>query len=326
MKKLLLLLLLPVLMTGQSVPSSCTAHDSITSIYKKDADRLALRRTYYMNYTYKDSIQINPTQKSMYLKYLLAVYNATALPIRDTIIKMFNIHTNPEPDLNYFTIKANPAYQWVQNIQNNIYPTGQATVDYLMTKYSLHESGYYQSQGYDLIRFRADTNYNLLPLANSFTAIAGVSDADVESSYDDTRNITDSINTAFGILNYSYGWGTCNNGCDYRKTWSFKIFPDCSVEYLGSTGDPLFLSVQEQMTGLQKNVYPNPFNNRLIIEVSPGNNTVQFELINTLGQIIKSWESPEKTLELETSSLPQGLYYLKMSDGSRTGLIKLVRE
>jgi hypothetical protein len=321
MKKILLLLLLPALMSGQTVTSSCASNDSINSIYKADADRLALRRTLYKNFTYKDSIRIDPVLSTTYKRYLLAVYNATALPVRDTVFKLLNIHTGPVPSLNFFTIKANPMYQWVQNIQNSIYPTGEATVDALMNKYKLHESGYFQSQGYDLIRFRADSNYNVPPLANSFLPINGVTDADVETSFDDARDITDSINPGFALLNYSYGWGTCEDTCDHRRTWSFKIFTDCSVEYLGSTGDPLFVSIPRTNSIGMLKIYPNPVNDVLYIS-SPQREKIQYVILDVVGKKVRSWESDEAFQQISVGDLTAGVYYLR----SAANVYKVIRE
>ena len=78
---------------SQTVPSSCTAADSIVKLYNDDADRLAMRHTFNFNLPYKDSITINKPLHKTYINALLAVFNAINLPARDTVVQL-KIHAN----------------------------------------------------------------------------------------------------------------------------------------------------------------------------------------------------------------------------------------
>ena len=65
---------------SQAVPSSCTAPASIVSKYRKDANRLALRKIYLKNLPYQDSVLIPKTHADTVLNALVAVHNAGSLP------------------------------------------------------------------------------------------------------------------------------------------------------------------------------------------------------------------------------------------------------
>lgn len=99
---------------GQIVPSSCSAPDSILSKYNDDADRLALRKIYRNNLTYKDSINIPQEHSDTVLNALIAVYNATTLPARDTVVNMFDIHSFPEIIMNGIEVAADSNLSWMQ--------------------------------------------------------------------------------------------------------------------------------------------------------------------------------------------------------------------
>ena len=44
---------------------------------------------------------------------------------------------------------------------------------------------------------------------------------------------------------------------------------------------------------------------------------MKIEMINTLGDIIRTWDEPDfaGTITLDTHNLPQGLYILQITDG-----------
>jgi hypothetical protein len=331
MKPLIYLLLLPIsFLQAQTVTSSCTGPDTIVHLYLKDGDRLAVRRTYQINSNYKDSIHINKTLSKTYREALIAVYNATALPVRDTIIKMLDIHTNPIPELNTISVMANPAYQWMYNLRNNITPTGDVNVDYLINNFHLQQTAYYLGTSYDMVVFTADSNYNATQLAAGFTVIAGVSGASVVTGYNDVKNITDSVNTNFIMLTYSYGWGTCENGCDHRAYWTFKVFADCSVEYVGISGETLYsglTGIPDVTAGIkQVQLFPNPVSGMLKIQVNSNSSDLYYKICDITGQIIRDWRSGADEQVVDLEILPAGFYYLVVSNGSQQVTRKIIRE
>ena len=77
-------------------------------------------------------------------------------------------------------------------------------------------------------------------------------------------------------------------------------------------------------------VYPNPSDGRFKIklEETPVNPTCSIQVINTLGSVVYSSEISfnhgEKAAELNLTSVPEGLYFLKFNSGYRIYLDKLI--
>src|SRR5215218_8938480 len=102
MKKvvLLLLLFLSARTNGQIISSSCTAPDSIVEKYTTDAYRMTMNKLYRNNISYKDSVHIPYSHVDTVMRALLAVYNATGLPARDTVVTQYDIHVYQDLYLN----------------------------------------------------------------------------------------------------------------------------------------------------------------------------------------------------------------------------------
>lgn len=314
---------------SQTVTSTCTAPDSIVKKYRKDADRLSIRRAYHINSTYIDSVSVNRTLSNAYLSALIAVYNATVIPARDTVVRLLNLHTKPNPEVGSLTIKADASQPWMINLQNSTMPTGNASIDYLVNKYYLEELTYYQSTPYDVVVFKTDSSCNMVNLSARFAAISNVAGSAPASSFNDVRNITDSINPAFTMLVYSYGFGTCIDGCDYRTYWTFKIYNDCSVEYLGRKGDtPAFVGIEKNeaaFKGVQ--MFPNPAKDKLYFSHGLQLQDASVQVINMLGQpVLQLAPGSDLTIGIDISAIATGIYFVKLSDGNGEKVFKMVKE
>ncbi len=73
------------------------------------------------------------------------------------------------------------------------------------------------------------------------------------------------------------------------------------------------------------NAYPNPFNEEIILEVSNTNETVSFEIINILGQVIDHGVI-NKQAKIKTHHYYTGMYIIKFKCGNQTYFSKLVKE
>lgn len=73
------------------------------------------------------------------------------------------------------------------------------------------------------------------------------------------------------------------------------------------------------------NIYPNPVNNELNIEFKGNNQSINFEIINSLGQLIDKGKLIEKTV-VETSLYSPGMYLIKLANGSTYKFVKNVKE
>ncbi len=72
-------------------------------------------------------------------------------------------------------------------------------------------------------------------------------------------------------------------------------------------------------------IYPNPVANELIIETDGDNKNLNFEILNTTGQVIFKGTLSEKTI-VQTSSFATGFYLIKFGNGKTFEFKKIVKE
>lgn len=326
--------------SSQTVSSSCVASEAIYLKYKKSADKLTVNRCLKIGNTYKDSITIDKQLSNQYLKTLFAVYNATSLSARDTVVNLINVvkdYVCP-PDLNSIYIKADSTKLWVQNIRNNIAPSGNPQIDYLIQKYSLRKTAYFHTFNtslYHIINFETDSNCHINRLCDKFNALfmQGVNGSGPNNlNKSEGLNIVDSVNINFTELTYSYSWGDCTLGCTYSRYWKFKVFTNCSVEYKGSGGDPLpegiFASLKNLTTAKSEIiVYPNPSTDKLNLQfLNSLENNTQIDLFNSFGKVVYSMMVLNKQIEIDLESSPKGIYFLQVKNSQTQKVFKIVKE
>lgn len=300
--------------SGQIVASSCTAPDSIKSRYVNDADRLAVRKIYKQHLIYKDQIVIPRTYSDTVLNALIAVYNATALPARDTVYTMYPIHTFPDPVLNSISVHADSTLPWMQQLRIGKFPTGTASIDSIMSTYHLSISKYLHfgnAYSWHGVVFQSDSNYNLLPLAAIFEKIPDVYFSEPDRYVGDGNNIYDSIFPDHVELIYTLGWGDCPSGCMSRRFWKFNVYFDCFVEFMGSYGTPIESTGIKNKHGLFTSVYPNPFTQQLNI-IHPYNELITISIYNALGQQILAQKILNSTT-INTELFQSGIYFFRLS-------------
>ena len=333
MKKTIVLLILICLVrasNGQVVASTCHAKDSVLKKYQSDADRLAIRRVNHQHSGYKDSVSISKTISSDYLNALIAVYNASLLPASDTIARLLDIHTY-NPGLNSLIVIADSNLFWMTNLRYNILPTRDYEIDKMMYLYHLRKEFYSGLLQPSMVVFKTDINSNLAPLAKRLKTFVGVNAAECEFLYGDGNDIRDSINEKFTELVYSYGWQECPTGCEQRRYWKFRVFSDCSVEYMGSYGQPLepslILSVQENEDFFKDvKIYPNPVKSKLYIECSNlKHKDLTLTLTNKKNEVVYSAGVLKSRQEMDLILLSNGIYYLKLSGSAGQRVYKVVK-
>lgn len=306
-------------LVGQNSPSNCNPNDSVAYRYKDDADRLAIRHTYQVNGTYRDSGKIDQQLSARYLKALIAVFNSTNIPARDTVISWLNIHTlATQPTLREFGIEADSNLFWMKNFRNNVMPCGQATIDATLQKYGFQKTNYsvYPFGSKHLVRFDASYNFNSLPVGISLMQnVPGISMAGSVYSGGDGIDIWDSLNVNFVELAFYYRWGDCIAGCMYYKCWIFRVYNDCTVEYRGTQQNrplPPWASIPSLNNGLvAATISPNPVLTSIRIDV-PYQGDFLIEIIDLTGKTVIRKGGLNSQTQLDVSELPPGPYVLRL--------------
>ena len=329
------LLFLPVILFFISVHHGhnqilCPAQDSIIAMYKDDADRLALRKTDRLNLPQEDSVEILQIMSDTFLNALLAVFNAIDIPERDTVISILDIHTRPIPLMRTVLVTADSSLTWMQQLQNGILPTGYQPLDSIIAKYELSIEEYddnYNWFYWHAVTFKAPRNYNIPALANAFETLPDVYFSEPTHIIGDGPDINDDlffiIGEDFGInLYYSYKWGDCLAGCTGSRTWWFKVYPDCGVEFVNVFGSPLPFTATSDEEMHQIILRPNPFHNEMLIE---GNSDIfEYSITDLNGNIISrgnSYENKISNLEI----LHPGFYIVAITSDHKVYVRKMIK-
>lgn len=334
MRKALLFIFMTLVVgyaNGQKVQSSCEAPDSIKSRYSIDAARLALRYIKERNLVYKDSAVIPKTFRDTALNALIAVYNATTLQARDTVVEYLSIQTSYIPLVSFVLIKAQSSETWMQKLKAKKIPTGNASLDKILSKYNLKFYNYkeYPFLGSDNVTFSSDIGHNMQAIAKELEAVSGVEISEpVANIVGDEYDIKDSVYSDHVTLLYRYGWGDCQSGCIYNRYWKFNVYYNCSVEYVGSYGPTLPPGTNLKITNSNKSqntitVFPVPFGNTLFVRGVE--RQFDFSIYNTMGQEIVRGKSVDNSLG-DMSSLHDKVYYLTIRTGKESRSFKIMKD
>jgi len=128
-------------------------------------------------------------------------------------------------------------------------------------------------------------------------------------------NDTNYIDTAF----------VPGGGNEFWMEASYYYIDDVWLSHCDSLPDSL-TSIQEHRLKQALSVYPNPFVNDIVVESKESQKLV-FMLYNSLGQVVAlEAQKQDKKYKLSTPQLPKGLYWLRVSDGKREEVFKLIRD
>jgi N-acetylneuraminic acid mutarotase len=147
-------------------------------------------------------------------------------------------------------------------------------------------------------------------------------------------------NTSFGVTNEAYIYNLNNNTFSTISSLP-NIRGGMEVSELGNSGKFIFsggnISLSEpyddaiiydanQTAGMIENnganlmeVYPNPCQNELHIKVNSTENSTQYEVFNSIGQIVKSGEIEPNNSTINTSEFPQGFYIISINGNEHQG-------
>ncbi|TAK33997.1 MAG: T9SS type A sorting domain-containing protein [Saprospiraceae bacterium] len=304
----------------QPVQSSCEAPDSIKTLYEFDAKVLAVRE---MQFYAPGVIEINQNRIDNFLKMLLAVYNATSLPARDSVVKCKPIHVFPEFDLKSINLGVNSAESWIANFLNGVSPTGNAQADELIDTYHLSPGTYLPSIGF--LNVKSEFDLNMPALAAKFTQLPGVNYAEPNYTVSDGSNI---VSAPTPIENYeffyAYRWGDCPSGCLSQHTWHFSVNPiGCTVAFVESYGDPVDFPCELTNTseaGLLQKFDVTAFTAGQVIQVIlelKQHSVAELNLLDASGKLVKkkSVSVPAQTeyrTEFSVNGFPSGTYFLAL--------------
>ena len=335
MKKLILFTLLFLFyQTGNAqivVASSCYAPDSIVELYQLDADYLTVIKFYDLDDSNEETNDpawpfpaFAPDSNSIYvpsfssdsidvtipkhlsdsiLKALIAVYNATEIPERDSVVDMFNIHTFRKIALNKFYVPGSL-------LQNGL-PSGNVIVDSLALVYELYIENNSLCSPNNLNPYALKNASWEDPTQYPYSLPLILTNWYFYSGFPFNYDLKFKFHEEYTTLIYKYSWEFGS-----LREWEFRIYPDCLVEFVGATGS--LIPQEENTVSIDDNVhaftkiYPNPNNSVLYVESVLGK---KVRIIDATGRVLYTQEiSPNNKSIVNISQLKQGNYILHIED------------
>ena len=222
-----------------SAQNLCTAPPAVRAFYENDARQLAVRMM--QNHpVWQDSVAIPADLYERCMSMLLAVYNATQLPERDTVVECLAIHTFPSIWPYSVLLGLDLDETWVQNFKNDVFPTGNAVFDGLMGQYQLNKAGSFQIGNTLYGTVETDVALNPTALIHLFEVIPGVNFAELDGVSGDGNNIQLQPTLIEDVeMTYTVAWGDCPAGCIFERNWKFRVNLDCQVQFVEVWGNEL---------------------------------------------------------------------------------------
>jgi hypothetical protein len=309
---------------GQIVLSSCSFDQSFYNKYSPG--------TWNSAYTYLNDLDsvaftmqpnIPQALHDTILASIAAVYN-TSLPARDTVFAQLDIAQFQPVDLLRFDLRLDTSHGWVnQFLSGNTTATSNNFVNDLAQQFgfSLELVQYMPAwvQTHDAeARVRIASPHNTNAIARILAMQSGVLTANAVAPSGDGNQIIYDKESDYHVLTFRYGWEDCPAGCVYQRDWRFRVFQDCSVEFVASYGDLLgTTAVAPLPAATQFAVSPNPAQQFLQLTISDADaaGTYQLRLIDIHGKLI--YDSTQDLHEdipftIRLNGVESGIYILQI--------------
>jgi len=212
-------------LNSQIVESSCDASESISSIYSDDAATMTYWYVRSNDTEYSDDVELPMEYRNRFLDALLAVYNATEIPVNDTIFNVLEIHNRTTPILDRVELTVDIGTYWLQDVLDGKV-TGYEYLDKLIESYPLTASSLYEFSDGIWIQFELDNFYNTDQFAKMLEELDGVQWASRVIPIGGGNSIRGMLEEDHVSITYNSNWGDCPSGCTNNENWNFKVYHD----------------------------------------------------------------------------------------------------
>ncbi|MCO6493207.1 MAG: T9SS type A sorting domain-containing protein [Phaeodactylibacter sp.] len=172
-----------------------------------------------------------------------------------------------------------------------------------------------------------DGGANFQPMADGLPATLAF---DIDGNEDESLLFAATEAGPYVYIEEQGRWFDMSGLCAPAQTyWSVEYLPEEKAARFGTYGRGIWDFSIEALTPLATaapespaRIYPNPAGRRLNIDLPPGNWSIQ--LFDNSGRIIRQKNSARNPEELEVEQLPRGVYYLRLHDGRKAKMEKVV--
>lgn len=165
--------------------------------------------------------------------------------------------------------------------------------------------------GFNILKIQS---YNILASASPSNG-GSVSGAEIYN-YGQTATLSASAQTGYDFINWT------ENGTEVstNQSYSFTVTGNRTL-----VANFLETSIVDLKNNTIISVYPNPVFDKINIEGEGNNTTFNFEIINTIGQVIYKGDFVKKTT-VQTNGFVPGVYLIKLENGKTFEFKKIIKE
>lgn len=337
MKKIFLSLILLICFNSANAqsPSNCIVSNILQTNYDADVKHLALQRIFNQNISYKDSIKVSQNYQDTIWAGLAAIFNLSSNIERDSVFDNYCIHHDASNFIYHnIYVKVDVSYSWTQQWQNLNTNTGITALDNLLSVYGFSITNF--STFVNVATLSTTQNINVIPLCDSIATFAGVQYSEPKSLIGSGNEITYNTIGTDRYYNFSVGYGDCPSGCIGKHTFKYKVYANCSVDYLGkedlidpstSIPAPPNCNITTSMENMEKNmpftIFPNPVKNIITITQTEKLFTT-YEIYSLNGTLITENKIDSTNQKVDLSSYSKGMYLVKLIGKEKTIFKKVV--
>jgi len=316
------------------IPSDCNIPIALSNHYDWDVKHLALTRIFTQQVADTNSIVISQAYQDTIWEGLSAIFNLTTNPQRDSVFDKYCIHQYGSCYLfNSFNVRIDTNYSWTLNWRNLITNTGIVELDLLLSTYGFQVTGYWSSM--QTVTLTTSQNINIKPVIDSVETFSGVQYAFNFNYIGDGNHIYYFVTGSERLYYFKIGFGDCPSGCIDYYMFKFKVFNDCSVEYIGSelyhsTPEPIptptFCNItKDNIINLEEDIEisPNPTSNNILIKCPKH---AEIDIINLQGQIVKVYEILDVYSNIDISELSNGIYTFRIKMEKENIIKKILKQ
>lgn len=197
----------------------------IINNYTDDAKQLYMHEIFNnVNHSNYDNPELDNNEVDKILKIIQLVYDSNSVA-RDSVFDIHKIHARYCYSFNSIMLKVNAELPEIKKLSNNIFPTGNADLDKILSKYKIDSvKTAYSYPKFNWLTVYTKNEYNVMPIANELDNLSSILIADFNKGCVGGGNtINLHRNDSMATITFSIGWGDCPAGCIYHKYWEFKV-------------------------------------------------------------------------------------------------------